>query len=127
MAFHRFKFATPETMDRLGASTQAIPEGNPLTIVLNNLSVTILPNNIVFSQYMRLFPSNQTMQLRNPLSESQHSLHPLMTVLFVLLKLVFVALPSGTVWVGVPSPSVVSGVVNCVIASQSSATVQKIF
>ena len=127
MAFHRFKFATPETTDRLGASTQAIPEGNALTIVLNNLSVTILPNNIVFSQYMRLFPSNQTMQLRNPLSESQHSLHPLMTVLFVLLKLVFVALPSGTVWVGVPSPSVVSGVVNCVIASQSSATVQKIF
>ena len=34
-------------------------------------------------------------------------------VLFVLLKLVFVALPSGTVWVDVPSPSVVSGVANC--------------
>ena len=33
-------------------------------------------------------------------------------VLFVLLKLVFVALPSGTVWVDVPCPSVVSGVAN---------------
>ena len=31
-------------------------------------------------------------------------------VLFVLLKLTFVALPSGTVWVDVPSPFVVSGV-----------------
>ena len=52
------------------------------------------------------------MQLRNPLSKSQHGLHPLMTVLFVLLKLVFVPLPSGTVLVDVPSASVVSGVVN---------------
>ena len=33
-------------------------------------------------------------------------------VLFVLLKLAFVALPSGTVWIDVPSPSVVSGVAN---------------
>ena len=31
-------------------------------------------------------------------------------VLIVLLKLVFVAMPSGTVWVDVPSPFVVSGV-----------------
>ena len=33
-------------------------------------------------------------------------------VLFVRLKLVFVALAFGTIWVDLPSPSVVSGVAN---------------
>ena len=35
-------------------------------------------------------------------------------VLFVFLKLVFVALPSGTIsWVDLPGTTVVSGVANC--------------
>ena len=53
------------------------------------------------------------MQLKGPLYESQHGLHPLMTVYCSFFKkLVFVALPSGIVWVDVPSPSVFSGVAN---------------
>ena len=50
------------------------------------------------------------MQLQSLLSESQLGNDNCVHVLFVLLKLVFVALPSETVWVDLSSPSVVSGV-----------------
>ena len=61
-----------------------------------------LPNTIVFAQYV-CKPIVRMTARSSPANNCE---------LFVLLKLVFVALPSGTVWVDLPSPSVVSWVAN---------------
>ena len=76
--------------------------------IINNFT-----NTIVFVQYMWRFPIPINYAIEKSIVRITARFAPANDcVLFVLLKPVFVALPSGTVWVDVPSPSVISGVAN---------------
>ena len=76
--------------------------------IINNFT-----NTIVFVQYMWRFPIPINYAIEKFIVRITARFAPANDcVLFVLLKPVFVALPSGTVWADVPSPFVVSGVAN---------------
>ena len=74
-------FATPETTDGLGTSTQTIPEGNALTSVFNNLSLAIFLALLFLHNTAHVtFSHPVNYAIKKSLSESQHGLHLLLTV-----------------------------------------------
>ena len=50
-------FATPESTDGLGTSNQTVPEGNALTSILNNLSLTIFITPLFLQNTSDFFPN----------------------------------------------------------------------
>ena len=89
----KLQFATPETTKGLGSSTQTIPQGGALTGAL-----AIFWTQLFLHDSSKFSHSNWKLQLGNPLSASQHGLHPPITVYCSFLL-------TGTVWVIINSSS----------------------
>ena len=97
----------------MGASSQSIPEGNVLTSVLSNLSLAFFRTLLFLHNMCDFFPPKNHAIKKFIVRMTTLFAPAIDCVLFVLLRLVFAALPSGIVWVDVPSrPFVVSGVAN---------------
>ena len=91
------RFATLETTDGHGHVYSIDPGRQCAFECLKHAIISNLPNTIVFAPSEK--PYNKQSYVR-----MTAGLHLQMTVLFIFLKLVFVALPSGTVWGTVDVP-----------------------